>query len=86
MPFLLSTQQSQSDMKGRNDTNENFHDRAVAFVCIAAALTQRSERTGIENKWYVLTGRVVALKVEADGDLHIALEDPTSDKTRNRCL
>jgi hypothetical protein len=30
-------------------------------------LTQRSERTGIENKWFALTGRVVALKVETDG-------------------
>ncbi len=30
-------------------------------------LTQSSERTGIENKWFALTGRVVALKVETDG-------------------
>jgi hypothetical protein len=36
-------------------------------------LTQQSERTGIENKWFALTGRVVALKVETDGDIHIAL-------------
>ena len=36
-----------------------------------------SERTGIENKWFALTGRVVAVKVEADGDLHIALQDAT---------
>src|SRR5438270_12310961 len=43
-------------------------------------LTGRSERTGIENKWFALTGRVVALKVEADGDLHIALQDATGDK------
>jgi hypothetical protein len=43
-------------------------------------LTQSSERTGIENNWYALTGRVVALKVEADGDLHIALQDATGDK------
>jgi hypothetical protein len=43
-------------------------------------LTQQSERTGIENKWFALTGRVVALKVEADGDLHIALSDATGDK------
>jgi hypothetical protein len=43
-------------------------------------LTGQSERTGIENKWYALTGRVVALKVEADGDLHIALQDATGDK------
>ncbi len=28
-----------------------------------------------EQKWYNLTGRVVDLKVEADGDIHIALVD-----------
>jgi hypothetical protein len=43
-------------------------------------LTMQSERTGIENNWYALTGRVVAVKVEADGDLHIALADATGDK------
>jgi hypothetical protein len=43
-------------------------------------LTGQSERTGIENKWFALTGRVVALKVEADGDLHIALQDATGNK------
>jgi hypothetical protein len=36
-------------------------------------LKMQSERTGIENKWFALTGRVVELKVEEDGDLHIAL-------------
>jgi hypothetical protein len=35
-------------------------------------LTQSSERTGIENNWFALTGRFVALEVETDGDLHIA--------------
>ena len=45
-----------------------------------AALTMQSERTGIENKWFALTGRVVELKVEEDGDLHIALHDVTGDK------
>jgi hypothetical protein len=43
-------------------------------------LTQQSERTGIENKWFALTGRVVALKVETDADIHIALQDATGDK------
>jgi hypothetical protein len=43
-------------------------------------LAQQSERTGIENKWFALTGRVVAVKVETDGDLHIALIDATGDK------
>ena len=42
-------------------------------------LTWESERTGIENNWYALTGRVVAVKVEADGDLHIAIQDATGD-------
>jgi hypothetical protein len=44
-------------------------------------LTQSSKRTEIENKWFALTGRVVALKVESDGDLHIALSDATGDKS-----
>src|SRR5207253_2307054 len=45
-----------------------------------ARLTWQSESTGIENKWFALTGRVVAMQVEADGDLHIALQDTTGDK------
>ena len=32
-----------------------------------------------EQKWYALTGRVVDLKVEADGDIHIALEDASGN-------
>ena len=47
-----------------------------------AALTMQSQRTGIENKWYALKGRVVELKVEEDGDLHIALHDVTGDLRR----
>ena len=43
-------------------------------------LTGQSRRTGIENNWYALTGRVVAVKAETDGDLHIALRDATGDK------
>src|SRR5437773_11730483 len=43
-------------------------------------LTQSSERTGIENNWFALTGRVVAVKVEMDGDLHVALQDATGDR------
>jgi hypothetical protein len=45
-----------------------------------APITMQSERSGIENKWFALTGRVVELKVEEDGDLHIALHDATGDK------
>jgi hypothetical protein len=36
--------------------------------------------SGIENNWFAVTGRVVAVKVEADGDPHIALQDATGDK------
>jgi hypothetical protein len=35
------------------------------------------ERMPLEQKWYALTGRVVDAKVEADGDIHIALQDAT---------
>jgi hypothetical protein len=28
-----------------------------------------------EEKWYALTGRVADAKVEADGDIHLALQD-----------
>jgi hypothetical protein len=32
-----------------------------------------------EQKWYALTGGVVDAKVEADGDIHIALVDATGN-------
>ena len=37
-------------------------------------------RRRIQNKSFAFTGRVVALKVEADADLHIALQGATGDK------
>ena len=41
-------------------------------------LTRQVEaRMPSEEKWYALTGRIVEAKVEADGDIHIALEDVT---------
>jgi hypothetical protein len=43
-------------------------------------LTGQSQRTRIEKNWYALTGRVVALKAETVGDLHIELQDATGDK------
>jgi hypothetical protein len=43
-------------------------------------LTGQSQRTGIENKWYALTGRVVAVKAETDRDLHIELQDASGNK------
>ena len=38
-------------------------------------LTATTERMPSEQKWYALTGRVVDAKVEADGDIHLALQD-----------
>ena len=35
-------------------------------------LVPSSERIWSEQKWYALTGRVVDLRAEEDGDLHIA--------------
>jgi hypothetical protein len=32
-----------------------------------------------EERWYALTGRIVDAKVEADGDIHLALEDATGN-------
>jgi hypothetical protein len=42
-------------------------------------LTATSNRLPTEQKWYALTGRVVDAKVEADGDIHIALVDATGN-------
>jgi hypothetical protein len=38
------------------------------------------ERMPSEQKWYALAGRVVGLKVEADGDIHMELQDATGDQ------
>jgi len=38
-------------------------------------------RLASEQKWYQLTGRVVNILVEADGDIHVALKDSTNKKT-----
>ena len=46
----------------------------------AEHLTSSSQRIADEEKWYSLTGRVVELRAEADGDLHIGLQDVTGDK------
>jgi hypothetical protein len=43
-------------------------------------LISSSERIATEEKWYALTGRVVELRAEEDGDLHIALADVNGDK------
>lgn len=39
-------------------------------------LTKKTEtRLPVEQKWYELTGRVADVRVEADGDIHVALSD-----------
>ena len=43
-------------------------------------LVPSSERIWSEQKWYALTGRVVELRAEEDGDLHIGLQNATGDK------
>jgi hypothetical protein len=42
-------------------------------------LKSSSERIVAEQKFYALTGRVVELRADADGDLHIALADASGD-------
>lgn len=37
-------------------------------------------RLGVETRWFALTGRVITLQTENDGDLHMVLVDPTGDK------
>jgi hypothetical protein len=54
--------------------------RCLVGLAWGVQLSWQSERNGIENKWYALTGRVVTVKVEADGDLHLALQDATGNK------
>jgi hypothetical protein len=44
-------------------------------------ITQRSERTAAENRWYAATGRIEKVKTEDDGDIHIELKDVSSDAT-----
>jgi hypothetical protein len=49
-------------------------------------LKASSERIAAEQKWYALTGRVVDLRVEEDGDLHIALQDLCPVRARERTV
>jgi hypothetical protein len=42
-------------------------------------LSSTTERMPSEQKWYALTGRIIDAKVEADGDIHIALVDATGN-------
>jgi hypothetical protein len=42
--------------------------------------TETERKIASEQKWYNLTGRVVGLKVEADGDITLALKDASSNR------
>jgi hypothetical protein len=45
-------------------------------------LTKKTEtRLPSEQKWYALTGRIVDVRVEADGDIHVMLRDASGSKT-----
>jgi hypothetical protein len=37
-------------------------------------LKSSSERIAAEQKWYALTGRVIELRAEEDGDLHVCFD------------
>jgi hypothetical protein len=41
-----------------------------------AKVSTRTPRVGREKEWYQLTGKVLLVKAEEDGDLHIQLGDP----------
>lgn len=44
-------------------------------------MTRKTEtRLPVEQQWYELTGRVVDVRVEADGDIHVALADASGTK------
>jgi hypothetical protein len=51
-----------------------------SWQCPTEYLVPSSERIWSEQKWYALTGRVVELRAEEDGDFHIALADASGDK------
>ena len=53
----------------------------LSWPGLTAHLTRQSERIGVENNWFAVTGRVVVVRAETDGDLHIELRDATGDKS-----
>jgi hypothetical protein len=50
-----------------------------------AGLNGKSPRAPAEQQWYKVTGKVVEVKAEADGDIHFELADATGRK-RGRIL
>lgn len=53
---------------------------AWAGVGTKSKLDQGSKRIPEEQKWYVVTGQIDGIKVEADGDIHIELVDADDNK------
>jgi hypothetical protein len=51
-----------------------------AWAAPTERLKRYSNRIPAEERWYALTGRVVDLGIETDGDIHIALQEATGDK------
>ncbi len=45
-----------------------------------AGLNDKSERQPEEQQWYKVTGRVVDIRVQEDGDIHFELRDATGTK------
>src|SRR5262245_3190630 len=58
--------------------NRRVHDQLQFFG--ACSSQWERERIWSEQKWYALTGRVIELRAEEDGDLHIAMQDAAGDK------
>ena len=48
----------------------------AAWEMPAQKITRVTPRFGRENHWFVLIGKVVLVKAEPDGDLHVQLGDP----------
>jgi predicted nuclease of predicted toxin-antitoxin system len=67
-------------IKGLTKGGVRAQKKRVRFGRPTEHLTASSERIAAEQKWYVLTGRVVELRAEADGDLQIVLADASGDK------
>jgi hypothetical protein len=49
-------------------------------VGASAGITRQSNRIVSEQRWFALTGRVVDVRVEGDGDIHVALMDANGNK------
>jgi hypothetical protein len=45
-----------------------------------AGLTRQSARIASEQRWFALTGRVEDVRIEGDGDIHVALVDARDKK------